>query len=146
MFRTDDSINAQSTIALIEELEQKNPEANTVYVICDNARYYRSKLVKEYLKNSKVQLIFLPSHSPNVNLIERFWKYLKKEVLSPKYYETYEEFKAVCLTFFRRSRRHPKKAASLLTENFHITGEGSSSELYHNLTWSYIDCYRKTDS
>lgn len=122
VFRTDSSINAQSTIALIKELERKNASADKIYVICDNARYYRSKIVKEYLKNSKVELIFLPSYSPNLNLIERFWKYFKKEVCSFKYYEKFEDFKEACLAFLKSSRKHLKNSASLLTENFRIVG------------------------
>ncbi|WP_404360495.1 transposase [Methylotuvimicrobium sp. KM1] len=41
-------------------------------LICDNARYYRSRLVTEYLENSKNQLEFLSPYAPNLNLIERY--------------------------------------------------------------------------
>lgn len=75
--REDDSINAISTIALLEQIEAAYPLAVIIYVICDNARYYRSKLVGKFLETSKVQLVFLPSYSPNLNLIERLWKFMK---------------------------------------------------------------------
>ena len=119
------SINAQSTISLLEEIELKHTEAENIYVICDNARYYRSRKVKEYLETSKVELKFLPPYSPNLNLIERLWKYFHKIVLYNKYYETYHEFQKACKSFFRNIKRHKKNLASLLTENFQIIGSNT---------------------
>ncbi len=116
----DDSINAQSTISLLKKIESKHPRSDVIYTICDNARYYRSKMVKEYLGKSKVKLVFLPPYSPNLNLIERLWKYFHKIVLYNKYYETFDEFKKACKTFFRRIKRYKGDLSSLMTENFEI--------------------------
>jgi len=115
-----DTINAQSTISLLKEIELKHTEAETIYIICDNARYYRSQKVTEYLETSKVELKFLPPYSPNLNLIERLWKYFHKIVLYNKYYETYHEFQKTCKSFFKNIKRYKKDLASLLTENFQI--------------------------
>ncbi len=60
IIRYDDTINAQSTVALLQQIEQKHPAATRIYVICDNARYYRSQIVIEYLSDSEIELIFLP--------------------------------------------------------------------------------------
>jgi len=117
-----DTINAQSTISLLKKIESKHPDAESIYTICDNARYYRSKKVKKYLETSKVKLVFLPPYSPNLNLIERLWKYFRKIVLYNKYYETFDEFKKACKSFFRRSKRYKEDISSLLTENFQIIG------------------------
>ncbi len=117
-----DTINAQSTISLLKKIESKHPDAESIYTICDNARYYRSKKVKEYLGKSKAKLLFLPPYSPNLNLIERLWKYFRKIVLYNKYYETFDEFKKACKSFFRRSKRYKEDISSLLTENFQIIG------------------------
>ena len=62
--RFDDTINADSTIALFEGLERVHLLATWIYVICDNARYYRSKAVQEYLKTSRIKLVFLPQYAP----------------------------------------------------------------------------------
>jgi transposase len=121
--RYDDSINADSTIALLKQLEQRNPLAIWIYVICDNARYYRSKAVQEYLKTSKIKLVFLPPYAPNLNLIERLWKFFKKTILYNKYFESFKEFKSACEEFFINSRQYEDKLRSLLTENFEIIGE-----------------------
>ena len=75
--RYDDTINADSAIALLQQLEDLHLEATWIYVICDNARYYRSKAVTAYIKTSRIKLIFLPPYAPNLNLIERLWKFFK---------------------------------------------------------------------
>ncbi|WP_371264204.1 transposase [Nitrosomonas sp. Nm51] len=86
--RYDDTINAQSTVALLQQIRQQHPAAR-IYVICDNARYYRSRIVTDYLSDSKTGLIFLPPYASNPNLIERYWRFFKKEILYGEYYETF---------------------------------------------------------
>ena len=83
--RFDDTIDAISSITLFEQIERANPLAKRITIICDNARYYRSKAVAEYLENSRINILFLPPYSPNLNLIERFWKFFKRQVLYNRY-------------------------------------------------------------
>lgn len=118
--REDESINAISTIALLEQVEAAYPLAVIIYVICDNARYYRSKLVGKFLETSKIQLVFLPSYSPNLNLIERLWKFMKKQVLYNKYYEKFDTFKQTTLGFFNNIQQYKTQLDSLLTNNFQL--------------------------
>jgi hypothetical protein len=73
--RFNDTIDADFTIALLNQLEEVNLAAIWIYVVCDNARYYRSKAVKAYLKTSRIKLVSLPAYAPNLNLIQRFWKF-----------------------------------------------------------------------
>ncbi len=81
VIRYDDMINAHSTLALFKQIEAKHLDATSIPVIADNARDYRAKIVSEYLKTSRIQLIFLPPYAPNLNLIERYWKFFKKIAL-----------------------------------------------------------------
>jgi transposase len=120
--RFDDTIDAISTIALFEQIERANPLAKRITIICDNARYYRSKAVAEYLENSRIEILFLPPYSPNLNLIERFWKFFKRQVLYNRYYEAFDEYKNACKRFFRELDSHVSQLRSLLTENFEIIG------------------------
>ena len=120
--RFDDTIDAVSTIALLQQLEQANPDAPRIVVICDNARYYKSKLVAEYLKTSRIQLEPLPPYCPNLNLIERFWKFFKREVLYNHYYETFEKFRSACRNFFAELDKFAPRLRTLLAENFQIIG------------------------
>ncbi len=120
--REDESINADSTIALFRQIEEKNQFAEQIFIIADNARYYRSGSVSEYLKNSKINIIFLPPYSPNLNLIERLWRFLHKKIQYNKYYETFLEFKNACVNLLNNLHIYEKELRSLLTENFEIIG------------------------
>jgi len=49
----------------------------------------------EYAQEKGVKLLFLPSYYPNLNLIERLWKFVKKNALNNRYYSDFKEFKEV---------------------------------------------------
>ncbi len=78
---TECSVNSDTTIDLLTSLDTLYYWATSIYVILDNAKYHFSLPVLAYLKTSKVKLIFLPTYSPQLNLIERLWGYFKKTVL-----------------------------------------------------------------
>jgi len=118
--RADETLDAASTIGLFEALEKKHLTAGRIYVIADNARYYRSRLVRKYLRKSRIKLVFLPPYAPNLNLIERLWKYFRKTVLYNRYYETFAEFKQACMEFFAHIKDHRDKLRTLLTDHFEI--------------------------
>ena len=116
------TLNAETTIDFFNFLESKNLEAETIYLILDNAGYYKGEKIREYLKTSRIKLVFLPPYAPNLNLIERLWNFFKKKVLYNQYYKTYLEFRDSCLNFFKKSnlRKFKKELDSLLTDNFQI--------------------------
>ena len=123
IIREDESINAQSTIKLFQEIEAKYDKATNIYIIADNARYYKCKLVTEYLEHSRITIKHLPPYSPNLNLIERLWKFFYKKKLYNKYYDTYDKFKTTCLSFFENIKRYEEELRTLLTESFQIIGK-----------------------
>jgi transposase len=114
-----DSVNSQSTLRLFAKMEAKHPHAQVIHLIVDNATYYKSQLVKEYLHGSRIVLHYLPGYSPNLNLIERLWKFFKKKILYNKYYEEYEDFLSACKGFFRCRTKYREELRAVLTENFH---------------------------
>lgn len=122
VIRTDDTINAQSTLKLFEALEKKHPNANSIFITLDNARYYKNKLVSTYLETSKIKLFFLPSYSPNLNLIERLWKFMRKTILYNQYYEKFGQFETTVMRFFKDILQYKSKLSPLLTHNFQIVG------------------------
>lgn len=91
-FTNFDYINADSVCALLETLRQKFPVGRLVLVM-DNARYQRCQKVFDKAMSLTIELLFLPPYSPNLNLIERLWKFVKKEVL---YNESYKDFDGFC--------------------------------------------------
>ena len=66
-----------------------------------------------------IKLLFLPSYSPNLNLIERLWKFIKRRAIYGRYHPTFTEFRAaVEETLDRLSTAHAADLASLMTLNF----------------------------
>ena len=77
-FDFPESVNADSIMRLFESLDKHHRNAKNIYVIIDNARYNRSRKIQEYLKkHPRIKITNLPPYSPNLNLIERLWKYFK---------------------------------------------------------------------
>lgn len=113
-----ETINAQSTIELYKKIELLNPDLERIYIIRDNARYYNNVIVKEYLLNSKIIELPLPTYSPNLNLIERLWLFFKKRITYNKYYEKFSDFKKAVMDFFDRDILECKdKLKTFITKN-----------------------------
>src|SRR3990167_2080942 len=115
-----ETVDDASTIQLLEILEEKYPLALSILIILDNARYHYSRKVQEFLQNSRIKLIFLPSYSPNLNLIERLWKFFKKKVLYNKYYENLEDFRKACIEFFKNIRLYQNELKSIMSGEFEL--------------------------
>ena len=83
---TNDSyINAQSVCDLLWKLHHMNLKTPMTLVL-DKACYQKCKMVGELAEFLGIELLYLPSYSPNLNLIERLWKFVKKKCLYSKYY------------------------------------------------------------
>ena len=115
-----DTINAESTILLLKKVEEHYPTAPYIYVFSDNARYYHSEEVASYLRTSRIMLEKIPPYSPNLNPIERLWKFFHKQIHYNKYHETFAAFRLECLMFFERLDEYAEKLASLITLNFNV--------------------------
>ncbi len=114
------TINAENTKKLYQHLIDKNPDKDVIYVICDNARYYKNKELTEWIKTTKIKQIFLPPYSPNLNIIERLWKFMRKKVINTNFYRTKKEFETAIQQFFKNIQDHQTELESLLTLNFHV--------------------------
>ena len=100
LIQEDNMLNAEATIKFFQKIEKAYPCKAKIHVFCDNARYYRNKNVKKYLETSKITLHFLPPYSPNLNPIERLWKWMKERIIYNTYYESFESFKEAVFGFF----------------------------------------------
>ena len=87
----DGYITATTVGELLRKLSVQHAGVPIVIVL-DNARYQHCKLVKELAEELGITLQFLPSYSPNLNLIERLWKFVMKKCLYNVYHETFEDF------------------------------------------------------
>ncbi len=111
-------INSTSICALMDKLKSRYVDL-PIYLILDNARYQKNKFVKEYAAQLGITLVYLPSYSPNLNLIERLWKFIKKEVLYSTYYETFSDFThAIDQCLEDTKGKYKEDLKSLLALNF----------------------------
>jgi transposase len=111
-------INAESVCQLMTELA-KLGLVNPITLVLDNARYQKCALVQNYAAALNIELLYLPSYSPNLNLIERFWKFVRKECLYSEYYEKFPDFKQAIDNCIRNAHtEHKDDLESLLSWNF----------------------------
>lgn len=114
---SEPTINTEAMKRLILRLEQKQPEGK-IHMIVDNARYNHSRELKRFLtEHSRVQLHYLPAYSPNLNIIERLWKFFHEKHYD-QYFEKFYEFEQEVLTFFRNIHQYDDELKSLLTDSF----------------------------
>ena len=121
--RTTDSINAGVVCALLEEIASRHPQ-QAVTLVMDNARYQHCALVVSQAAALGIELLFLPAYSPNLNLIERLWKLVKKRCLTNRYYEDFGKFRAAidgCLDDLNGAAK--AELDSLLTLRFQFFGK-----------------------
>jgi transposase len=110
-------INATTVCELLKQLAGN--ATRPITLVLDNAAYQRCRLVTELAHELKIELLFLPPYSPNLNLIERLWKLTKKHCLNSKYHKDFPEFQHAIMDFLEHM--HERNAAeldSLLTLNF----------------------------
>lgn len=113
-----ETINGDTTQQLFVKLLEKHPD-KTVYVFVDNAKYnYNTELVEWIKSCTRLELFYLPPYSPNLNLAERLWKFLRKKVINLKHYPTFDEFKEAIRAFFNNIQNHKEELESLITPNF----------------------------
>ena len=88
-------------------------------LVLDNARYQHCAAVMTLAATLHIELLFLPSYSPNLNLIERLWKFVKRDVLYGRHYNNFSEFCGAidgCLD--NVPTKHRTQLDTLMTHNF----------------------------
>ncbi len=94
------TIGGSEVIDFLKGLENHS-RASKIYVILDNGRADKNKLIQEYLITSRIELLYLSPYSPNLNAIERFWKMMREAVTYNKFYNTFTDFKLEIRGFFK---------------------------------------------
>jgi transposase len=118
MVTNDSYINALSVCDLLKKLRRRHPDM-PITLVLDNARYQKCKVVWALADSLDIELLYLPAYSPNLNLIERLWKFVKKQCLYSKYYADFDSFKTAISDCLNHTHDTHKDALdSLLTLNF----------------------------
>lgn len=111
-------ISAETIVAFLKQLKEHYGDL-PIKIVLDNARYQHCKFVEDAANKLNITLLFLPSYSPNLNIIERLWKFTKKTILYAKYYETPYKFHLAITEFFQTiNQKYNPDLKNLMTLKF----------------------------
>jgi DDE superfamily endonuclease len=111
-------VNTETMCELLRQLAAQGL-VGPITVVLDNARYQRNRVVQALAATLGIELLYLPSYSPNLNLIERLWRFIKRQALYGRYHPNFAAFQAaVTATVEQLSTTHAEKLASLMSHNF----------------------------
>jgi transposase len=117
---TRDNINGEQFVNFLRLLWSLHPETERFILYVDGARYYDSPVVKEWLqRHPEFHLSQIPAYSPNVNLIERMWKFLRAKALC-RWHKTFEDMQAAVSEVLDHLENYRGELQTLMTEKFHI--------------------------
>jgi transposase len=121
------TIAAAQVIELLTRLQRHHPGTTKFILYLDNARYQHARAVREWVEARKAQAVefvleFLPPYSPNLNLIERLWKFLRKHALQ-QWHATYEAMQAAVAKVLDNLHEYREELTALMTERFHLVPE-----------------------
>jgi len=117
---TRDNINGAQFVNFLRLLRALHPETEKFILYVDGARYYSSPVVQEWLqRHPEFHLSRIPTYSPNVNLIERLWKFMKAKALS-RWHPTFEAMQAAVSSVLDHLQNYRAELQTLMTEKFHI--------------------------
>jgi len=117
---TEENINQETIIELLKCLRDKHGSEAEIYLVLDNASYNRATRVKAQADASNIHLKYQPPYSPNLNLIERLWKFVRKKFCKDKYRSTFAKFREQLDDFFANLDQYRAELATLLAEHFEL--------------------------
>ena len=114
------TLNAESAITFFKKLEAKYPKARKIYTVMDGAPYFDCEKTAHFLKNSRIVPLQLPAYSPNLNAIERLWRFMRIKILYNEYFEKFNDFADAILNFFRNLKTYKDELYSFITDDFQL--------------------------
>lgn len=119
VWTNDSYLNADSVVDFLHQLRIYYFDMKPIYIVLDNARYQKCDLVRYVAFQFNIHLVYLPTYSPNLNIIERLWKWVKKEALYGQYYDNFDDFKnAIHKAINKANKEEKKQMESLMTLKF----------------------------
>ena len=118
-----ETIDALSTIRLLEAIEALYPQLALIHVFLDNARHHHARLVQQWLArpDRRIKLHFVPAYCPHLNPIERLWGVMHVNITHNKCYATYKDFADATLGFLREDvPKRWREFTSAVTDNFRV--------------------------
>src|SRR5262245_46277286 len=113
-------VNTETMCELLRQIAASGL-SGPITLVLDNARYQRNAVVQALAKELGITLLYLPSYAPNLNLIERLWKFTKRRALSGRYHPTFAEFRAAIEAVLDGlSTTHAEPLKTLMTLKFQL--------------------------
>jgi transposase len=117
---TRDNINGEQFVNLLRLLRATHPETEKFILYVDGAKYYGKPVVLEWLRRHlEFHLSPIPAYSPNVNLIERLWKFMREKALC-KWHKTFAGMQQAVSDVLEHLADYRRELRTLMTERFHI--------------------------
>ena len=111
-------VNTETMCELLRQIAAQGL-VGPITIVLDNAKYQRNKIVQDLATELGIRLLFLPSYSPNLNLIERLWGFAKRQSVYGKYHPDFASFRAAIeKTLAEIPTTHAERLESLMTLNF----------------------------
>jgi transposase len=120
-FTNEHNCDHQKVITFYEKIITTYPGKHSIVLYLDNAPYFHAKKVKEWLvKHPQLIVEHLPTYSPNLNLIERLWAFVKRELVGNRYYKEYKKFRAKTFQLLNSLDKYMEVLKTLITEKFEL--------------------------
>jgi len=127
-------------IEFFDQIIRHYPNVHSVVLILDNVPYFKAKIVREWLdRNPELICWFLPTYSPNLNLIERFWRLTKEQLVNSIYYKQYKTFRCNVFRFLNHIDKYKDRLKSLMNEKFQILNKNRRREITQTGTKIFSD-------
>ena len=116
---TEETCDSVCIVEFLKKIKEKYPDRKIV-VILDNAGYNYARVTRAFSEKNDILLLFLPPYAPNLNLIERLWKFTKKHLVNNTYHEDYAQFVNATNRFFNNLGKYQQELSRLFTQKFQI--------------------------
>jgi len=117
----EENCDAKRVLEYLDLITRFYSQAPKIVLILDNAKYFKAQIVNEWLKNCpRLHIEFLPPYAPNLNLIERFWRFAKEKLVKNAYYPKYKTFRATVFRFLNHVNQYVDELRTLMVEKFQI--------------------------
>ena len=110
VWQEEEQYTAVEFLAFLRKVTAAYPTGNIVMIL-DNTRIHHAKLLEPFLKEmgGRLKFIFLPPYSPQLNVVEGLWKWLKSDVINNVFYHKVEEIRINIRAFMKNIMQDPVK-------------------------------------
>lgn len=112
--REEEKADVAAWIRFLSDILLAYPTGKIVLIL-DNSRIHHATILQPFLQeHPRLQLIFLPPYSPELNLMEGVWKWLKSDVINNVFFSKFYHIRLHVTAFINRLNKHPQQTIDRL--------------------------------